>query len=371
MRSDLPEIKQGLQDRIEELCRQLLPHGRKEGGQWVCSNPHVDGDARKIPAMKIGLSRDRGAWRDWRNGPQGDVIALIAYCVTGSHRDTAAAMRWARDFLGIRNLSREEREQMRKAAAERQRRDAERSQKARAFKLIKAAELFEKMAEPLEVKSAARAHALAYFRGRNCPIDEIENLNTLSFRFSRATEWWNGAKWKNENGRRWKDAEGPKFPAVHSGMRQDTGIVTACHVTFLDPSLAKKAPVEPPKLMFGEAMGAVIEIATGGGAPFWLEAERQDDVIICEGIETGLSIAAAVPEARVWAGGSLAGMGGAPVHLPCVRRITVARDNNTGNAQAQRQLDRSLERLSQAGKPLVIMASHVGDDFNDLATGED
>ncbi len=150
-------------------------------------------------------------------------------------------------------------------------------------------------------------------------------------------------------------------------MRSATGIVTCCHVTFLDPVLPAKAPVSPAKLMFGEAMGAVIEISCGpGGRPFWGPTEEALPVVLCEGIETGLSLAQAIDDARIWACGSLAGMGHAPVHLSCVSTITVARDNNAGNAQAEAHLNSGLDRLADSGKPLVIMRSHVGDDFNDL-----
>lgn len=368
MTSDLPEIKQGLKDRIVDLCAKLLPGGRQEGGQWVSCNPNVAGDHKKLPALKVGLRRDKGAWRCWRNGDHGDVLKLVEFC-TGT--DLKGALQWSRDFLGLRQMSRQERDAMRFAAEARAKRDTEAAEKARAFKLTRAQELFED-APPLGRGSMAEALARAYFAARACPLEDVEHLNTLSFGFAAGTEWWKGAKWKNEEGRRIKVSPGPKFPAIHSAMRQATGIVTCCHVTFLDPLLPKKAPVTPPKLMFGEALGAVIEVSTGPSKrPFWFNGVAPGPVIIAEGIETALSLALAIPEARVWAGGSLAGMGGAPVHLPCVSGVTVARDNNAGNAQAQAQLNACLDKLDAHGKPLVVMRSHVGDDFNDLIRGED
>jgi hypothetical protein len=73
----------------------------------------------------------------------------------------------------------------------------------------------------------------------------------------------------------------------------------------------------------------------------------------------------------VWAGGSLAGVGGAPVDLDCVEWVLFARDNNDGNAQAQKQFSAALERLEASGKRVHVEASHVGDDFNDLAQGDE
>lgn len=367
MRDDIPEIKDALKGRIADLCLHLLPDGYREGRLWVAHNPWVADDARKVPALKVALTGDKGAWKDWRNGDKGDVIKLISFT---KGCDTRTALDWARDYLGLRAMSREDRDKMRREAAERRQREAMAADEARLWKLKRAVQLFEEAA-PFDPRSPARDHACAYLAGRGCDISTIADLNTLSFRFSGGTSWWKGATWKTgEAGRRCVSL-GPVFPALHSAMRQATGVITCCHVTFLDPVLPKKAPVEPPKLMFGVASGAVIELATGGGGPFWLPEAQARPLILCEGIETGLSLAIAVPEARVWAAGSLAGLGAAPVQVPAVADVTVARDNNAGNAQAQAQLMAGVAALEAHGKPITIMASHVGDDFNDLMTGDD
>jgi len=372
--SDTAEIRAALQGRIVDLCMKLLPGGHRHGRLWIAHNP--DGsDGKKQPKFQVELSGKPGRWTDWRMCGSGcrahkhDVIGLIAYC---QGTDTAGAFRWARDFLGLRAMSREERERMRDEAARRREIDEKRAAEARRWRLGRAVKLFEGAA-PMGRGTPAEAHARAYLAGRGCPIEEVRWLNAASFRFAAATEWWNGAKWRHlEDGRRRKEADGPRFPAIHSAMRQATGIITCCHVTFMDPVRPVKAPVEPPKLVFGEAGGAVIEVATGpGGTPFWAEDARPMPVILAEGIETALSLAVSIPEARVWACGSLPGFGGAPVHVPAVADVTVARDNNHGNARAQAQLAAALERLEEAGKPMTVMASHVGDDFNDLITGDD
>jgi len=103
--------------------------------------------------------------------------------------------------------------------------------------------------------------------------------------------------------------------------------------------------------------------------PFWKE-QNPGYLILCEGIETGLALAIAAPEARVWAGLSLVNMGNAPVWLPCVEAVILARDVNAGNRSAQKQLASVVERLELTGKRVTIIQSHVGDDFNDLMKGE-
>ncbi len=390
MSGDLDIVKAELVDRIRDVCQRLLPHGREEGGQWVSWNP-VENDKGKTPALKVRLRGGVvGAWKCWRSGAAGDVLKLVAYV---ERTDTKGALAWSRDFLGIRSMTSAERAELRKAEtvkrAERDRQDERR----RAYKLLTADELFyakpgEKDIGPsscplgtfaLGENSEAERHARAYFAARAMPLEEISSLNRKSFRFSPATEWWKGAKWERDpkTGRRWKAARGPYFPAIHSALRNRMGIVTACHITFLDPLLPKKAPVTKglEKLVWGEKKGCVIEIATGpSGVPFWM-ADRDGlaphPAIVAEGIETSGSFAAPVPEARVWAAADLNNVGEAPVDLACVEWILFARDNNAGNPQAQKQFAAALEKLEASGKRVVVEASHVGDDFNDLAQGEE
>jgi hypothetical protein len=380
MTGDLDIVKAGLVDRVGDVCAKLLPDGRAEGGLWVSWNP-VENDKGKTPALKVRIrGGDLGAWRCWRCGEKGDVIKLVAYLM---RTDTKGALAWGRDFLGIRSMSAAERAELRKVESTR-RHDRERADARRlARKLQSAAALFHASPSdretgpalcphgtfPFGLGSPAEQHARRYFEARKVAIG-LE-VAPWSFSFSPATEWWKGAQWETSAERKIKTKRGPLFPAIHSAMRAPTGIVTACHVTFLDPVKPAKAPVQPPKLMFGEALGAVIELAPGAAhEPFWT-CPTPGPLILAEGIETGLSFAVNVPEARVWAGGSLAGVASAPVHLPCVDWILFARDNNQGNAQAQKQFAAALERLEASGKRVVVEASHVGDDFNDLARGED
>ena len=58
-RREVEEIKQGLKDRIEDLCRKLLPDGRRQGRLWVSNNP-VTGDHKKTPELKVAVTGDKG-----------------------------------------------------------------------------------------------------------------------------------------------------------------------------------------------------------------------------------------------------------------------------------------------------------------------
>lgn len=381
--NDLPEIKIALQARIADLCRQLLPDGRLEGGQWVSHNPQYVASARQDRTFKVRIAGGvAGAWIDWRTGDKGDVIGLIAFC---SRSNTADALKWARDWLGISRMDPATRTRLKRDAETMRARAEDDDARIRARKIADAQALWGE-ARPGNLLPTPdcdgpwhgpEVHAINYFSARGCPLQEIANLAYGSFRFAADTEWWKGAKYERRTGRdgqpyHAKTLDGPRFPAIHSAMRNRTGALTACHVTWLDPIKPTKAGLAKAKLMRGIAQGAVIEIATGPeGVAFW-QAGAPHPLVIGEGIETVASIGCAIDgKARLWAAGSLAGIANAPVDLDCIGSIIFARDNNDGNAQAQRQFNQALEWLEASGRPVTVIASHVGDDFNDLAQGDE
>lgn len=357
MRSDRDEIKQGLKDRIEDLCARLLPDGRVEGRLWVAHNP-VTRDFSQSKELKVAINGDVGAWKCWRSGDKGDVINLVAYCL---ETDFRGAMDWSREFLGLKNMSRQERKSFAEEN-EKRRLEAEQEARNRLLDRRKAVQRLWDSGEPIMGGSPAAILARRYFAdGRGCPLEAIVTLEDETFRVHPALEWWEGAVWERKSKQRRKVSPGPSFPAVISAFRSPTGIVTAVHCTFLDPVKPTKALVADPKkakLMFGEAMGSVIRISAGQGGP----------LILCEGVEDGLSLAIGAPEARVWAGGSLAGMSAAPVFLPEISAVFVAADNDWHSRQAQAQLEKALETLEGHGKPVEVMRSAVGKDFNDGMT---
>ncbi|MGG7535337.1 toprim domain-containing protein [Rhizobium sp. 12,4] len=365
---DTAIIKQGLKDRIEDLCRRLLPDGRRNGRLWVANNP-ITMDAPKSPEFKVALDRDHGAWKDWRTGEVGDVIKLVEYVLRLDFRD---ALAWSRDFLGMREMSREQLQAMQRRTVTAKKESDDKAEENRLKRLAKAARMFE--AGLMDgAGSSAEAYARAYFAARKIPLERIANRDLATFRFSAETEFWPRAKWDNSNGRRIKTSAGPGYPCIHSAMRVATGQLTAVHLTFLSPLGPRKLPVkddENAKLMYGEAKGAVIRISHGPEGEPPETALQAHPVIIGEGIETTASVAMEAPEARAWAAGSLSNMGNAPLWLPCISAAIILKDHFKSRA-TEKQFDQVLEQLSQHGKPLSVIASIEGNDFNDLAQGEE
>jgi twinkle protein len=90
------ELAKLLTERVEDLCRELLPNGERKGNSWVIGN--IDGDAGK--SMKVGLSGERlGQWNDFGNmDMSGDLIGLIKAV---KRYTTRQAWEYACDFLRI------------------------------------------------------------------------------------------------------------------------------------------------------------------------------------------------------------------------------------------------------------------------------
>lgn len=380
-RIGIRDVKAMLCDNIAGLCRQLLPQGKREGRLWVAVNP-VTNDGKREGALKIALEGDRGAWKDWRSGDKGDAIDLVAYI---ERTNRAGALRWAKDWLGIRQMSDADRAALRQRAAASSAREAAREDRRARWKLARANEMF-----AAAIPIAAGSPADLYFIGRACPLAEVQHPAKKSLRFSPSLEWWKGAVYEDVLGRREKVRPGPSFPAIVAAMRNRDGMLTGVHCTFIAPLSGldqvalglrdpdepparpghdvvwRKAPVDAAKLMFGTASGSAIRIADGAAGPLDAARDRPSPLILTEGIENAVTAAIALPEARVWAAASLSGLATAPVDHDAISAVIVAADNDD-NATARDHLDRALDELEATGKPVTVIRSFIGNDLNDLA----
>jgi hypothetical protein len=89
------KIATGLADRVESLCRELLPNGRIEGKNWTVGS--VEGEPGK--SMKVCLiGENRGLWIDFADeGLKGDALDLVEAVKNLKPID---AMEWACHWLG-------------------------------------------------------------------------------------------------------------------------------------------------------------------------------------------------------------------------------------------------------------------------------
>src|SRR5262249_34884348 len=93
--SEAHKIATALADRIESLCRELLPKGHIDGRNWAV------GDINGAPgqSLKICLfGENRGLWLDFADeGWKGDALGLVEAVKSQTPVD---AMDWARSWLG-------------------------------------------------------------------------------------------------------------------------------------------------------------------------------------------------------------------------------------------------------------------------------
>jgi hypothetical protein len=77
------------------IVLRWLPHGRREGAEWVCRNPTRDD--RRLGSFKVNVVT--GKWGDFATGERGgDLVALAGYLFKLSQRE--AALKVA-DMVGV------------------------------------------------------------------------------------------------------------------------------------------------------------------------------------------------------------------------------------------------------------------------------
>lgn len=92
---DISEIAAMLAKRVEDVCRWLLPNGKKQGSEWRAGSVYGD----EGQSLGVNLYGKAGVWRDFADEAKGgDLIDLIE-AVKGIGK--ADAVKEAKDFLGI------------------------------------------------------------------------------------------------------------------------------------------------------------------------------------------------------------------------------------------------------------------------------
>ena len=152
-----------------------------------------------------------------------------------------------------------------------------------------------------------------------------------------------GDCWHGPTARRW-----PAMMALVEGAEH-----FAIHRTYLDTESQGKARIEPNKMMLGCTRGGAVRLT-----------QAQGPLVLCEGIETGLSLASGLlrAPATIWAALSTSGMRG--LRLPSSRgRITIATDGDDAGQDAGREL---ADRAHGMGWKVSILPAPKGRDWNDV-----
>lgn len=340
---DIQAIVQALTLRIDELCTELLPGGRRAGPEWEIGS--LQGEPGR--SLKVHLTGARaGVWRDFSAGIGGDALDLVARVLCNG--DKAAALRWSRRWLGIDAMPPEELARQRaqlkaraEAAAKQQEQNNE-DVRERAFRLWMAG-------SPISGSPAE-----TYLAGRGIPLGLLANPPG-SLRF--VPSLWNGESKSNWPG------------MVACINRPGEKKMVAVHRTWLqvrgDGSVVK-APLDEAKKSWGSFKGGFIPLSRGASNKTIADAPQGDIAAISEGIEDGLTVALAKPEYRVLCAVSLGNM--LAIDLPpTIVEVVLAAQNDPAGSPAAQLLERVIERFRSQGRRVRVARAPSGTkDFNDM-----
>ena len=310
-------IAAALAARAEEVCRRYLPQGRRLGRYWICGD--LDGARGRSLFVRLSGSGKPGGWTDAATGQHGDLLDLIRYRTSAP--TLRAALDEARAFLALPPVPDRDPGTARGTAP-----DAPYDAAEAARRLWR------------RCRAIDGSHAERYLRARG-----LSRCRFAALRFHPELRYREGSLVR-------------RFPALVAAVTagsgdENAGTITGVQRTWLDPRSPAKADVAAPR----KALGRVYGLAVRFGAP-------SDDaaLVVGEGIETVLSLVAAVPEIAAAAALS-AGSLGAFAPPPGVTRLVIARDNDEDGALAAERLAR---RCARAGVAATVIVP-VGGDFND------
>lgn len=332
-------IISGLAAQALPLCQHLFANGVREGHEFRVGS--LAGEPGR--SMAVHLSADRaGVWSDFSTGETGDALDLVAQARFAG--DKGQALKWARGWLGLDGTNPDALKQTHRAiAAKRDEPDQRTDTRKAAFRLW------------LEAQEKVKGTPVdLYLQGRRINLD-ILGLQPRALRYHPAL-------WNRET-----DAQHPAMVAAIVGA---DGATIACHRTWLEPDPDRpggwrKLSVDDSKMVLGSFRGGSIRLWRGSSRKALASAPAGETVIVTEGIEDALTVALATPQYRVIAAVSLANMGS--VILPSqIGQVIICADNDWGNEQAAKGLNRAIEHFAGAGHQVRLARSPVGKDMNDL-----
>jgi putative DNA primase/helicase len=148
-----------------------------------------------------------------------------------------------------------------------------------------------------------------------------------------------------------KHPSGVFLPAMVAAVEDSHGSIVAVHRTFLKANGTGKAEIKPNRLALGPVKGCSVHLTAGG-----------PEMVLCEGIETGLSILQATG-LHVWVALGTSNLG--QVELPAfVRRVIIAADNDEPGIKAT---DAASKAYRQCGYQVRIASPRTEKaDWNDV-----
>jgi hypothetical protein len=322
--------------RAEDLARELLPGGKREGREWTCGD--LSGSRGRGVSVCIAGPK-AGVWGDFSAGRAGDALDLVAVCLFGGNK--VEALKWARGWLGL-GAATSSGERRRPVAPPPPPRDAEKDRREGEERRQKGRGLW---AAGVPIPGTP---AEVYLAERGIGLDALGRApNVLRF-----------------NARTWCMERGAEHPAMVA-LIQDQGRTIGAHRTYLAPDGRGKARLKAAKKVLGQHKGGLIPLWRGVSDKPLKEAPAGDVIAIAEGIEDALTIALHCPEWRVVACVSAGNMGELTLP-PAIGEVRLCFDRDGENPAVRVARERAIDRFVREGRRVFGMDPPEGfKDFND------
>ena len=311
-----PEIARLLAERAEQLCRDLLPAGRRNSAEWCCGS--VQGEAGKSLGVHLRGAK-AGIWSDFATGEGGDLLDLIQACLGLDRPD---AFTWAKSWLGIGDEAPLATPRRPPPAHKAETEDREATARTDAARSIWQAS-----------RPAPGTPVEAYLQHRGITIPVPPSL-----RYNPAVRY---------------APSNLHLPCMVAAVQAPDRRIVAIHRTYIRLDGRGKAGVVTPKMALGPLGRGAVRLGPGGPA-----------LGIAEGIETGLS-AMQLFGLPVWCA---LGSRLHRVELPGeVNRVVILADSGEAGMEAA---DRALKTFNEQGRKSEICVPDLG-DFNDMLNKEE
>jgi hypothetical protein len=313
MSSQAADLARRLAREAEAVCRRYLSNGRRCGRYWIVGDV-ANTPGRSLFVRLIGPQYGKGAagkWTDAATGEHGDLLDLISLNLRLS--DLHEAMDEARSYLALPRSLRSTRSPPSNPAPS--------GSPEAARRLFNAGRpIFGTLAE-------------TYLRARG-----ITSLDWGALRFHPSVYY-----------RETEHAPLEIWPALLAVVTDLDSRITGVQRTWLDPQSHAKAPIADPRRALGHLLGNAVRFGVA-----------TDVLAAGEGIETMLALKSALPHLPMTAALSANHLAALKFGAP-LRRLYVARDNDTAGLRAAQQLH---ERGGEAGIDVRDLVP-VGGDFNE------
>lgn len=354
----IDEIANALRSDVLNLCYALGLQGKVDGNEFIAYNPTRND--RHLGSFRICTrGAKQGVWAEFASGERGDPLDLINYCLFNNSTNKHEAIEWAKQFLGIAAGRGEDLKKVKQRAEEQKAKAEEEQKKENEFFKARAQKIFIE-ANPIIKGTPAEL----YFNARGIDFSILGRYpHTLRY----------DAHCYYEKDKR----TGEKFylPAIIAAVNSEDNEFVAIHRTFieqLDGRWHRKN-----KKVLGAFAGASIRLWRGKTKKSIGDLKNLkglDDVdrtlIICEGIEDGLSIAMACPEYRIWTALSVSNIKN--IKIPAeIKTVIIAGDNDGDEHIATVYVEQAADAFQRQGKIVKIARPETAHDFNDELTGKD